>query len=271
MAKAKHQSTGAGLVFLLGLVLVGTGVGFATAPQYSWHVMKVAKQAANLGIQNGVLVVGGLVLFGLAIVARRIGSSQPVVEPEDSALAEEVRVLNEQLTAKLAQMRTAQLQLAESLAAVAAEQQSHFQKAGERSGPGDQGSDALFRLAASLDKLNAHLDERIHSIDLQVRSGMETLAGEIRRITASRVEPVAPARGPFGTAELGVAHARPHPHAAVHAPEGAIDFYETMQKLDAIAGEDAGLPVDEEPPAPFSSTGGSTLDTLLPEDYRKQY
>jgi hypothetical protein len=106
---------------------------------------------------------------------------------------------------------------------------------------------------------------------------METLASEIRRITASRVEPVAPARTPFGTAELGVAHARPHPHAAVHAPEGAIDFYETMQKLDAIAGEDAGLVedaglrVDEEPPAPFSSTGGSTLDTLLPEDYRKQY
>jgi len=170
-------------------------------------------------------------------------------------------------------VRAAQLQISESLSAIAAEQQAlvHRQAGGNGPGPEHGQHDAIFRLAASLDKLGAHLDERIHSIDLQVRSGMETLAGEMRRLSAGSPAAPAPAtRAPFATPELTLAHSAPHahPHAHTHAPEGAIDFYETMQKLDAIA--NAGEP-ESEPPAPFGTSGGSTLDTMLPEDYRKQY
>ena len=220
-----------------------------------------------------MLVIGGLVCFGLGIVARVAGSTQVLdTRSESEALQSELKLLNEQLSTKLAQLRTSLMQVHESVTSVAAKQLVQQQTQSDKSVPGDYSQDAIFRLAASLDKLHAHFDERVHAVDLQLRSGFENLlqmSQEVRRHIAQG-----------GFANVAPSHAAPHAThgTAHHAPalgnETGIDFYQTMQKLDAIAGE-SGLPEPQpgrspHPQAPFPSQGQG-LDALLPEEYRDRY
>jgi len=265
MAKdsSDSRSAGAGLLFFLGFALVAAGVGFATAPLYSWQVMKVAQKAGAYGVENGELVVGGLVLFGLGFVARAAGGARPASSSGSSSWSEDFQLLNEQVSAKIAQVRTSLSQVTESVNNLAAQQQAALQqKQSDSSSGSDHGQEALFRLAASLDKFNAHFDERIHSIDLQLRSGFEMLAGEVRR-GGTRPEV---ALAPSHAVHAGHGHAA-HGHSpAPHAPEGAIDFYETMQKLDAIAGSGSD---GDQPPAPFPSSNADVFE--VQDDFRKPY
>jgi len=268
---ATRSHKGAGFLFLAGLALVATGAGFALAPHFSWQVTRIARKASEFGVQNGVLLVGGLVFFGLSIVARIAGSATPAVDTrgDTESLQAELNLVNEQLSTKLAQLRTALLQIHESVTAVSTQQQAQLQTQPDHGPSGDHSQDAVFRLAASLDKLHAHFDERVHAVDLQLRSGFETLLNashDVRRL--------------LGSAAPQAASAPPHASAGhaqqAQAPESGIDFYETMQKLDAIAGEPArGTPHGRQPQAPFpsQSQGESveSLDALLPEEYRDRY
>lgn len=269
-ATGPQKGAGAGFLFLLGFALVATGVGFALAPHYSWQVTKIAHRASELGVQNGVLLVGGLVLFGLSIVARSAGATTTVdTGSHHDALQADLQVLDEQLSAKIGQLRTALMQVQEGVNGVANQQQEHFSRQqGSRGEGADHSQEALFRLAASLDKLHAHFDERVHAVDLQLRSGFESLLNvshDLRRVLDVHS---APAAGPAGRALP--THAQP-------PQEGTIDFYQTMQKLDAIAGASepqpaAGAPRPRsQPQAPFPSAGGESLDALLPEEYRDRY
>lgn len=277
---ATRSHKGAGFLFLLGFALVATGVGFAFAPHFSWQVARVARQASQLGLENGALLVGGLVVLGLGVVARVSGAPAPAHDSrgEIEALQSEFHLFNEQVSNKLAQLRTALLQVNEGLGAISAQQQAQAQVESEKGPIGDHSQDAIFRLAASLDKLHAHFDERVHAVDLQMRSGFEALLNashDVRR----HLDQGAFHGGPEA-APASQAHALGQPQA----PEGGIDFFETMQKLDAIAGGDPGYPASaaprgRQPQAPFPSQGqgqggqgqGQNLDALLPEEYRDRY
>ena len=119
-----RSSKGATFLFLLGLALVGAGAAFAYAPKYSWQVAKIAEQASAYGVQNGALVVGGLVVLGLAIVARSAGGSAPSSDTKEEleGMQAAIHLLSEQLSTKVGQLRTALLQVQESVASVAAQQ-----------------------------------------------------------------------------------------------------------------------------------------------------
>ncbi len=267
---ATRSHKGAAFLFLVGFALVAVGAAFAFAPHYSWQVAKVARQASALGVQNGALFVGGLFFFGLGIVARVASSTTPVHDTrgESEALQAEIHLVNEQLSTKISQLRTSLLQIHESVTAVSTQQQSQIQNQDASNQGGDHSQDAVFRLAASLDKLHAHLDERVHAVDLQLRNGFETLLNashELRRLLASgQVAPAASAAPVHGH----------QAHGQAQPQEAGIDFYQTMQKLDAIAGEPAqhGSTPGRHPQAPFPSQGhGEALDALLPEEYRDRY
>jgi hypothetical protein len=276
-ATGSHRSER--FLFLLGFALVALGAGFAFAPHYSWTVTKVAREAAALGLHNGAFVVGGLVLVGLGIVARAASSAHPATDhrAEYEALQSDLNLFNEQLTTKLAQLRAALMQVHDGVSAVSAQQQAHMQEQSDRGTPADGAQDAIFRLAASLDKLHAHLDERVHAVDLQLRSGFEALLNashDVRRHLGQ-----GPSAVPLET-NPSHHHAHGHAHGPAHGPahaQSGIDFYETMQKLDAIAG--AAEPAAEPPPsrgrqpqAPLPSHGhDQSLDALLPEEYRDRY
>ena len=267
------RSSGAGFLFLLGLALVGVGAGFAFAPHYSWQVVKLARQAHELGLENGTLVVGGLVLLGLAVLARNLGSAGAPRDhsAEIQTLQSELSLVNEQVANKFGQLRTTLTQVGESVAALSAQQAAQAQQAGEKNDAKGV-LEPVFRLAASLDKLHAHFDERLHAVDLQLRSGFETLLGtthELRRQLESRSAPVhAPVHAPAGNPADPFG---PIGHAPT--PGAGIDFYQTMQKLDAISGESSPPPSRGRPPqAPFPSQGSNpALDALLPEEYRDRY
>ncbi len=269
-ATGSHR--GERFLFLLGFALVVGSIGLAFAPHYSWQVTKIARVASEMGLQNGALLVGGLVLFGLGIVARVAGSAAPVADhrAEYEALQSEVSIFNEQLTTKLAQLRTALMQVHDVVGSISAQQQAQMQNENEQNSPRDNSQDAIFRLAASLDKLHAHFDERVHAVDLQMRSGFEALLNashDVRRHLGQGPSTAPTESG--ATAQYG--------HGQAPANQSGIDFYETMQKLDAIAGG-AETHVDpqasrgRQPQAPFPSLGhGETLDSLLPEEYRDRY
>jgi hypothetical protein len=270
---SKPSHRGAGLLFLLGLALIATGVAFALAPEYSWKVTKVARQATALGLGHGLIVLSGALFVGLGIVARAAGAPP---EPRDTrgeleSLQAELNLLNEQFSTKLAQIRTSLLQVSEGLTSVTNLQQAQLQSAGDKGAGGDHSQDAVFRLAASLDKLHAHLDERVHAVDLQLRSGFEAVlhaSHEVRRALGPGVMPGAHASAPAHHGHP--AHHPAQPTFGAPAQGGGasgIDFYETMQKLDAIAGD--GGPASP-PQAPFPSAGQS-LDVLMPEEYRDRY
>jgi len=272
--QASSKTSGAGVLFFAGTTLMASGASFAFAPHFSWQVVKIAREAQALGLENGMLFVGGLVLFGLGLVARAAATSSAPRDhsAELQGLQSELSLSNEQLANKLAQLRAGLNQVGESVHAVAAQQAAQAQQPSGASSDAEAVREAVFRLAASLDKLHAHFDERLHAVDLQLRSGFETLLGvstELRRT----LESAAPTR----SAPHAVAHAPAldpsNPFAPVAEPEpaGAIDFYQTMQKLDAIAGE-SPAPRGRQPQAPFpSSAQGQSLDALLPEEYRNRY
>jgi hypothetical protein len=269
-ATSSHR--GERFLFLLGFALVVGSIGLAFAPHYSWQVTKIARLANGMGLQNGALLVGGLVLFGLGIVARVAGSSVPVTDhrAEYEAMQSELTIFNEQLTTKLAQLRTAVMQVHDVVGSISAQQQAQAQNESDQNTPRDNSQDAIFRLAASLDKLHAHFDERVHAVDLQMRSGFEALLNashDVRRHLGQGPN-VAPTESP-AAAHFG--------HGQAPSNQSGIDFYETMQKLDAIAGG-AEAHVDpqasrgRQPQAPLPSQGhGETLDSLLPEEYRDRY
>lgn len=269
---ATGSNRGERFLFLLGFALVVGSVGLAFAPYYSWQVTKIARFASEMGLQNGALLVGGLVLCGLGIVARMAGSAAPVADhrPEYEALQSDLGLFNEQLTTKLAQVRAALMQVHDVVGTISAQQQAEMQSRTQHGTHGDNGQDAIFRLAASLDKLHAHFDERVHAVDLQLRSGFEALlnaSNDVRRHFG---------QGPNAAPQESVATS-PYGHAPAPAHQSGIDFYETMQKLDAIAGG-AETSVDpqasrgRQPQAPFPSQGhGESLDSLLPEEYRDRY
>lgn len=281
MATSDHGSSktsGAGVLFFAGTALMAAGAGFAFAPHYSWQVVKIARQASALGLENGTLFVGGLVLFGLGLVTRAVaGAAKPRDNSSEfSSLQSELSLSNEQIANKLAQLRAGLNQVGESVSSLAAQQAAQAQQPSTASAEGEGVREAVFRLAASLDKLHAHFDERLHAVDLQLRSGFETLlhaSSDLRRT----LETAAPAPAPSHLAAPHVAHAAvasadPFAPVAESQPGSAIDFYQTMQKLDAIAGESAPPARGRQPQAPFPASGhGQSLDALLPEEYRNRY
>jgi hypothetical protein len=276
-----RSNKSAAFLFLLGFGLVAAGAAFAFAPQYSWQVTKIARLVNGYGLQNGALVVGGLVVFGLALVARAASAPAPTHDPrgELEALQSELHLFNEQVSTKMAQLRTAIMQVQEGLTSVASQQQAQMQQDdSQMNSSGNQSQDAVFRLAASLDKLHAHLDERVHAVDLQLRNGFEALLNanlDVRRHLEMGVS------HPVSQTGAQLPH-HGHAHAPSSVPESGIDFFETMQKLDAIAGGDVGQPAQpsgrggRQPQAPFPSPNqgqglGESLDALLPEEYRDRY
>jgi len=263
------------LFFVLGSLLAVFGVALAAAPEFSWHLTKIGRALAAAGVESGILIVGGLVFAGLGQVARRSDHPVAVVEaPQTPQENEEFRLLVDQLTAQFSQLRTSTLQIAEDIAGISEVQKVLFHKLDDKDDLAQQHRDALFRLAASLDKLNAHVDERIHALDLQVRSGLDGMLqaiGQARHQLECRIDalsspseskmsppPGFTSRSPENELHVLV-DLEDQPAATPSAPftEAGDDFFgTTLERLDEISGE-AG---DSNPPGPMPASGEGTLD-----------
>ena len=257
----RHAKGGAagGLLLFLGFVATGAGAAFAASPHFSWQVQKIARQVHAYGVGNDVLIVGGLLLFGLGLVARAVaGNAKLSRAPQPQNDNSDVLRAVDGLVREVGDVRTSVAQVAGDLLAVSEAQRvfhAQAQQARDEQQPDSQ--DALFRLAASLDKLNAHIDERFHGIDVQFRSRFDTVANaiqETRSVLEAKLQELpahaAPAAPPAAPVQpLASAGATPEPAPAPEAPlpvdpvaeeldetgQPRMDFFETMEKLDEIA------------------------------------
>ncbi|MEW6073875.1 MAG: hypothetical protein AB1726_14945 [Planctomycetota bacterium] len=168
-----------------GFVLAAGGVALAAAPHFSWQLVRIGRELAALGLDNGVLVVGGLTLFALGLVHRAVMTAASAPTPHGESESAPLGAAIDELTTDLDLVRQSVLQVASEVQSLAQEQTSlhaelrdrHEQPAGTPAEPstGSQ-HEAIFRLAASLDQLNARIDERMHGLDVQLRGHFQGVA-----------------------------------------------------------------------------------------------
>jgi hypothetical protein len=269
--KASRGSSGALLLFLVGFLLAGGGTTLVFADRLSWELGEVGARLTEMGLQSGLLLLGGLVFFGMAIVARSnrsLAAARPAPEPE-SSVESDFMLVADQLATDVAQMLTSLLQMSGEIASLGEGQRTLLTATQHKDEVPDQQHNAIFRLAASVDKLSAHLDERLHDYDLQLRSRLESMANSFHESRASLEARIASvAQETAAPAPQAAAH---QPQAAAHQPqaaaptqgEPAIEFFDDMERLESSGAQDA----DDGPPAPFAAGGDvDPLDALLPDD-----
>jgi hypothetical protein len=155
------------LFFLTGFASAAAGIAMIHAKSYSWTLFRVARDVEGYGISKGELITGGLVLMGLGIALRhmRMGAKSMATHVAD-ALSQPSggdSLSMQRLEGAVTQLQRGLERVDRKLAALVSMQQEtqSAKSAGndESEGARNHQSDALFRLAASVDKLGFKLDE----------------------------------------------------------------------------------------------------------------
>jgi hypothetical protein len=281
---------GASFAVLLGLGLMAAALALATAPEYSWKMTRIARQLAGMGYDHGLFAAAGLVIFSLGVVGRSISAARRS-EVGTRAVSSPV---NELARMDLEGMRDALEEISEVVAEIAGKQQMLLQQ-NEQEEAQEKNYDALFRLAASLDQLNARLDDRVSTLasEMQQRIGAVVESVHESRAQLENVIADSIARAP--------AYVAPHPASGASAAaaklddlgedlkilvdleekpaEGQVDgdFFDDLDELSSIVGqslkegtlgapeEQVEKPAQPQPPQALSDKSFD-LDALLPED-----
>jgi hypothetical protein len=269
----RERGAGATLLFLAGLASAGAGAAFVAAPHVSWQLTKIARAAAELGIASGELLIGGAVLLAASSIARSLSRTRSAAEQaaESGTSVPQLSLVSEQIALDLARVSGNLEHVSRQVEEIAQAQHATLAAQSRRGGPTGQTdvAEGLFRLAASLDQLHARVDERFLAIHGEFLARIDRLAqqvAEARQSTEARLVAVSAslissplARGPFAPEpERSPAARRPDPLEVVAelerrtaADESAIEFFETLEQLDALAG---GQPTDA-PSAPIDFDG----------------
>ena len=73
------------MLYLLGLSVMALGGALVFGPEYSWQVSKVADRVAGYGFTGAPLMIGGMLLFGMGMVARSRTSIELPPQSDESA------------------------------------------------------------------------------------------------------------------------------------------------------------------------------------------
>lgn len=252
------RGPGATILLLAGLLCTGAGTAFAMAPRVSWHLAKIARAASELGIASGEMLVGGAVLLASSFLARSLARARAAAEQaaEAQASAPKLRLVTEQIALDVSHLQRDIQHISQQVAEIAQAQHSLLVAQPRRGGPPSQNeaADGLFRLAASLDQLHARVDERfqatqneflacVDKLAQQVADSRQSMEARLAAVSASLISsPLA--RGPFAPEpERSTPAKKPDPLEVVAelerrsaADESAIEFFETLEELDALAG-----------------------------------
>ncbi len=300
--RPKPLRTGAGLLLLGGFAAAAGGFALHFAPLYSWRAVKVGREIAALGVENGHLVLGGTVVFALGLFARALGRLAARQSQELGSVSNDVVV--EQLAIDLADLRSALRELAHRSAAVAEEQKvllrnqhallESLETQVPEGGDSSQSQNALFRLAASMDQMSARMETRIKHLDEELHK-LET-ANPLPQAGAPYTPPPAPQTPPAAQhgstgAMLGVNEpAQPLPAAQplqpAPAPEPELrvtveleedpdlpmqpsdEFFDTVQQLESAVEAAMNKRAQDEKAATIdlAQAAPEALDALLPDD-----
>ena len=220
---------------------------------------------------NGELFVGGLLLLAMGLVLRtavKVARAQPAGGSGSSSHDESDFILvADQLATDVAQCLSSVMKISEEVSVLAQGQRDAMQRQSSDGSNTDRQETAIFTLAASIDKLNAHIDERVHGLDVQMRSRFDNIANAIHEtrqaLESHQVGGLAQTPRPLAAAPAPMAAPM-----APAAPEPTIDFFENMEMANQpIASDFGSVPpaIDPNPPLP-GALGGGGLDALLPDD-----
>ena len=219
--KPSGRSAQASLLFLIGLATTLMGLAMALGPKLSWKFVDQIVAGWDLvGVHSGALVTGGLVILGIGLVLRQVSqvSAMAAQAGEDTSLLESVAADVLQVGSVIESVQASikgvagQIGGLHSAIAAVGEQAAAAQPKSDSLGS----DDAIFRLAASLDKVGAKIEERLKTqfSDLTERLGkLETSVAE----TARRLSQAPPPAMPAAQAPRpGAPYPAPAPHQTAH-------------------------------------------------------
>ncbi len=267
---------GSFLFSFLGFVLTGAGVLLAAAPYYSWQVQALARQLAGFGVSTGVVLATGVGLFACGRLGRSFARLSARPPQNDPRIADSVGHLAAQIS---------------TLARTVANMQEQVTHIGlrdpiinvEAPAPDDDlvrlyndQKDAVFRLAAGLDKLAKNvtdqvagqigmLDNRFEAVRSEIRTSVNALQMELVSAVARNAAPIsAPMPAPAPVVPAPVQHAAPevvleNPHPEMEAEVSPLSFLDGLKDI-APPSQNPHAPNVEPPPLDFDQLDGARVD-----------
>ena len=180
-ASSGKRSSGNGpsnLLYGLGILMFIASGALMTVPGFVPQVAWVFKHAAKHGITSGPLFLCGLSLCAMGWIARAVIAQR---NEEDES---QQRLLFEQLASDLALVRTGLDALKGDVVRLNATSQSVLQLAesNETDESAQNQQDAIFRLAASLDQVGAHIDHRVQAQHTALQAAIKEINAAISAV-----------------------------------------------------------------------------------------
>ena len=272
----RHPRSGgqfeSGVLLFFGFVCIVGGSALSLMPQFSWKAEQILNGFDHMGIHGGAVAIGGLVLVGLGLVRRQVSSSGKLGGDYEDLLFEQIAAdivltrgtldhlqdVTESMQAEIAGLSRDLPGLSREVARLASQPPPQPQVV---TGGND---DALYGLAASLDKLGARLEQRIkgqhdalqdHLADMastlvQVRQSAEAISAQAEQ--AAHAALVAPIAQPVAHAEPQVAYTEPRVEAPVEHDDAEQRKLGLLDTLDDY-GTPAALPQRAPEAAPIAA------------------
>jgi hypothetical protein len=228
------KSLQATMLLLSGLATTILGLALSILPIFSWQAHQIMNGLDVLGVHGGALAVGGMMLIGLGMIRGQVQANASLA---DSGVDSEIV---EEMAADVVQMRNAvdhmqmvvsgmQGELKTVRDEIVAAMPQPVAPVVNEVPAGGGNEDAIFRLAASLDKVGAKIEERLKAQFTELQGRIDSVESSVRVsaatvATATPVQPVAEAPVAAAPAVAPVAEqVQPEAPAAPERSLGVLD------------------------------------------------
>lgn len=257
-SERRAENGGGGWLVAMGGVMLLGGMALSVGPLVSWKAQKVCAGLAGLGIHGGAIVMGGIGLMALGTVRRSIERMRSEAQRDDGFLIEQMATDVVEIRDAMAAVESESHEIQAQFALLRSDVTALRQTPAPTQTESPMSPDALFQMAASLDKLAQRIDQRLRTFETSLHESVDELSARIEstRRTVEEIShgaasstttspaknqgaraalaPVAPPQVPSGPS-LGLLdslHDDP-PAALPSAQHEGLDF----DSLDANAGE----------------------------------
>ena len=175
-------------LMLIGIGAFGLGMTLSLGPRLSWKLSQIAEGFRHLGIEGGVLMMGGLTMIALGLLRRgQVTLRTPTTEQaEDRLLIEQLTKDSLRAAADLSRLESGlahveselvatRQELAQRIANSAREVVGMIPPPQEIPSP----DEAIFRLAASLDQVGMRIEQRLKAQYTALQDHLEDVGAAI--------------------------------------------------------------------------------------------
>ena len=231
--RTRSKGKEGGLLQFLGLLCAGAGLALSVLPRFSWKANQIMVGFDSLGVHGGTLLMGGLVLMALGLVRRALDADKGQDERDNELLLEQVATDLIHTRTALDELRESTTELAGKLEALREETAAAEARDDAPASQPQLAQDALFSLAASLDKLGARVDQRLKAYHTTVQESLDELASSVEHSRRSLEERLSVAPAPQ-FAEDSTVYAQPEAELACDAPAAVEPPRGSLGLLDSL-------------------------------------